>query len=94
MIDEKDLLEEIANIEHERWNKTIFAWQQYLHRCCIKNKDGSLTIPWLLVRDWEAQINSDYKDLSEKGKEKDRKEALISMKIIKKYYVTHPLDLL
>jgi hypothetical protein len=62
------LFEQLAAIEHDRWAE----WQMYLHSKCIKNDDGSLTIPSTLVERWERQINTVYKNLTEEEKESDR----------------------
>ena len=75
------MLEALADLEHDRWS----GWQEYLHSQCLKNKDGSLTIPAELVERWERQINTRYKELSEKEKESDRKEARKTIEIINKY---------
>ena len=65
-----DILEELANNEHIRWSN----WQKYVHSKCIKNDDGSLTIPKEYVEHWEYEINTNYTDLPEEIKESDRKE--------------------
>lgn len=65
-----DILEELANNEHIRWSN----WQKYVHSKCIKNDDGSLTIPKEYVEHWEYEINTDYGDLPENIKESDRRE--------------------
>lgn len=64
------LVEEMAAMEHTRWSK----WQSYLHSKCIKNEDGSLTIPAGLVVHWERQISTPYSQLTEPEKEADRRE--------------------
>lgn len=66
-----EILEELADNEHSRWAN----WQKYVHSKCIKNKDGSLTIPKEYVDHWNYEINTEYKDLPENIKESDRKEA-------------------
>lgn len=70
---DNNLIEILSDLEHKRWAK----WQKYVHSICIKNKDGSLTIPKIYVDRWERQINTDYLDLTEKEKDADRKEALL-----------------
>ena len=75
------MLEALADLEHDRWGH----WQSYLHSQCIKNKDGSLTIPKELVDRWERQISTKYSELSEKEKDNDRKEARNTIEIINKY---------
>lgn len=64
------VVEEMAAMEHTRWSK----WQSYLHSKCIKNEDGSLTIPAGLVVHWERQISTPYSQLTEPEKEADRRE--------------------
>ena len=68
---DNNLIEILSDLEHKRWSK----WQKYVHSICVKNKDGSLTIPKIYVDRWERQFNTDYLDLTEKEKESDRKEA-------------------
>lgn len=75
------MLEALADLEHDRWSH----WQGYMHSLCEKNEDGSLTIPAEKVERWERQINTKYKDLTEKEKDSDRDEARKTMKIIKRY---------
>lgn len=66
----KELIEKLAAIEHERWAH----WQSYLHSKCLKNDDGSLTIPAELVERWNKQIDSRYEELTEDEKESDREQ--------------------
>lgn len=76
----KDLIEILADLEHNRWAH----WQKYLHSCCIKNKDGSLTIPKEKVLRWENQIKTKYDALSEK--DSDRRQAKKTIETLKKFY--------
>ena len=76
-----DLIEELANLEHDRWS----GWQKHLHGLCEKNKDGSLTIPASKVARWERQIQTPYSELSEKEKDSDREEAEKTLKIIRRH---------
>ena len=68
----KEIKEQLADIEHQRW----VDWQKYLHSVCVKNADGSLTIPKSNVEHWERQINTNYKDLTEKEKDSDREQVI------------------
>ena len=65
-----DLIEKLANIEHERWSH----WQRYLHSRCERAVDGSLKIPAELVRRWESQMGRSYAELSDEEKESDREQ--------------------
>jgi len=67
----KECREELADLEHQRWSR----WQKYLHSKCKKLKNKNLVIPSALVERWKRQIKTDYKDLTEKEKDSDRKEA-------------------
>jgi len=75
---EEDIIEKLADNEHNRWSN----WQKYVHSKCIKNEDGSLTIPKQYVEHWEHEINTKYKDLPENIKESDRKEVRQVLKIL------------
>ncbi|KWS23667.1 hypothetical protein ABNM12_11455 [Pseudomonas syringae] len=66
------LVEPLAAIEHERWAH----WQTYLHSQCLKNHDGSLTIPSELVERWERQANTPYHKLSDKEKDSDKEQVM------------------
>jgi len=66
----RDFIEKGADLEHQRWA----GWQEYLHSLCIKNQDGSLTIPKERVERWERQIKTTYGELPEEEKEFDRIE--------------------
>lgn len=87
MVDDKllnereELIEKLAAIEHERWAH----WQKYLHSLCQLNSDGSLTIPTSLVNKWNKQIETDYKDLSEKEKDSDREQVMKYLPLISKF---------
>jgi hypothetical protein len=78
----ESLLEELAEIEHERWAH----WQTYLHSLCEKEEDGSLRIPKDLVSRWLKQISTKYSDLSEKEKESDRDQVRRYIPIISRAF--------
>lgn len=67
---EYQLIEQLAAIEHQRWAD----WQDYLHRVCEPQRDGSLVIPAMFVARWERQIATPYADLTEREKESDREQ--------------------
>lgn len=75
-----DIIELLAEFEHDRWSR----WQKYLFIKCIVNDDGTLTIPKELVNRWTRQINTNYKNLSEREKDSDRKESIRIIKCIEK----------
>ncbi|MCT4612087.1 MAG: hypothetical protein N4A47_01800 [Clostridia bacterium] len=75
------ILEKLADLEHSRWSK----WQKYLHSKCVKNEDGSLTIPKELVERWERQIETSYNELTEKEKESDRRQVRNTINLLREY---------
>jgi len=79
--EKKELFEKLADIEHQRWAD----WQKYMNSLCIKNKDGSLTIPKDKVEHWQRQIDTDYKDLTEKEKDSDREQVMRYWKLIESF---------
>ncbi len=75
----KELFENLARIEHERWSD----WQKYMHSKGKKVvsslpsfsiSTGDLIIPSVLVEQWERQIATPYSELSEKEKDSDREQ--------------------
>lgn len=80
-LSDKELLEILADMEHRRWA----SWQEYLHSLCIKNDDGSLTIPKERVDWWNYEIATSYAELEEKLKEYDREEVRPVLERIKSY---------
>ncbi len=84
------LVELLADVEHKRWSN----WQKYLHNLCVKNEDGSLTIPKERVKHWELEIATDYKNLPENIKEYDRIEARKSLEVIQSLYPKEDTEVL
>lgn len=74
----QSLIEELADIEHERWSH----WQRYLHSKCKRARDGSLVIPAHLVHRWEHQMSTPYSALTEEEKESDREQVRRYLSII------------
>jgi len=75
LIEEKDIIEHFANLEHERWSK----WQKYMHSKFVEHSDGKgdyVCLPTELFRRWERQINTPYADLSEQEKQSDREQVM------------------
>jgi len=75
------LREDLANLCHDQWSN----WTKYLFDKCVKNSDGTLTIPLWAVERWSKQFNTDYKQLSESEMDSDRTEADKFIDIIAKY---------
>ena len=78
-MEDNNLIEELANYEHNRWSR----WQRHLFDKCRINKDGSLTIPKEFVDRWNRQINTSYFDLSDEEQKSDKEEAVRIINIIK-----------
>ena len=79
-----ELRENLASIEHSRWSH----WQRFMHGECVKNDDGSLTIPADLVQKWERQIDTKYEELSEEEKDSDREQVDKYLPLIEKFVGT------
>lgn len=62
-------IEKLAGKQHSIWSH----WMKYLFTQG-SFKDGSFTIPKDKVERWTRQMNTDYKDLTEKEKESDREQ--------------------
>lgn len=75
----EEIIEKLANYEHDRWSR----WQKHLFSKCLKNEDGSMTIPKEFVDRWNRQINTNYFNLSNQEQESDRKEAIRILEIVK-----------
>jgi hypothetical protein len=76
-----ELIEALASVEHERWSH----WQRYLHSKCIRHgQNGDLLIPAELVKKWEKQIATSYRDLTELEKESDREQVRKYLPLIAK----------
>ena len=92
-----ELIEELADIEHQRWAD----WQLYLHSKLIYNeyKDGKKTIACYIMdagdyERWSRQIDTGYDELSEKGKDSDREQVRRYLPLIKHFYQTEITNLI
>lgn len=85
---ETNLNEIFARLEHKRW----LDWQMHLHSICVKNEDGSLTIPKEYVETFERQINTPFDDLPKDEKVASRIEASITLDLVGRYYKPKWLD--
>ncbi len=86
-MNKNEFIEKLSSLEHDRW----CSWQKYLHSCCVKNEDGSLTIPKILAERWEYEMNTKYKDLPYEIQESDRKEVYKMFSTINEY-LQHQLE--
>jgi len=69
------LFEQLASLEHTRWAD----WQKYLHsklEIQQATRGKIIYFPNELFEQWERQIKTDYKNLSEKEKDSDREQVL------------------
>ena len=80
---DKETIEKLAEIEHTRWAD----WQRWVHTKFIEYKDVKnpkevvcLEREW--VNRWDNQIQTNYKDLSEKERDSDRKQVKRYLPII------------
>lgn len=65
------MTESLADYIHLMWAK----WLAYQFSCCIRNEDGTMTIPKSYVDRWTRQMNTLYKDLPEHEKKSDQEIA-------------------
>lgn len=77
----EDLMEQLADAEHASWGR----WMLYLFETCQQNPDGSVTIPPALVKRWDRQANTPYRDLTEREKASDRDEVRRILPLIDGY---------
>lgn len=64
--------EALAKLAHDGiWS----TWMRYMFSRCIRNEDGSMTIPVFFVERWHQQIATPYDDLPEEMKPSDREQA-------------------
>lgn len=73
------LREKIAAVQHEIWSH----WMRYLFTVTIATKAGE-EIPLSYVARWERQMETVYKDLTEKEKESDRHQADKVLEVIRR----------
>ena len=85
----EEFIEKGSDLEHERWS----SWQKYLHSLCVKNEDGTLTIPKERVKRWERQIATHYSELSEQEKEYDRIEVRKYLPMVKSFLAEQKKEL-
>ncbi len=78
---EQELIEQLADKEHESWAN----WQKYLHSLCDRREDGSLVIPAARIRHWEKEIATPYAELPDHVKQFDRDEVKHILPIIEQY---------
>jgi len=64
-------VEALADYAHGAWSE----WMSFLFANSDKRVRGDVIIPVHLVRRWEKQMRTQYKDLSESEKESDRQQA-------------------
>ena len=64
----RELREKLAKIEHQRWSD----WQKWCHKV-LRENCPSPELEVVLKR-WDKQIKTEYKDLTEKEKQSDREQ--------------------
>lgn len=82
-MNETELIEALAGLEHARWSH----WQNYLHSRCQRLPDGSLVLPPDLVSRWDRQIELGYEELSDEEKESDREQVRKALPLIRAFAV-------
>ena len=86
----EDLKEKLADIEHQRWAD----WQEFLFSVCEPyNTDditehGQIIIPRAFVACWQKEIDTAYKDLTEKEKDSDREQVDRYLPLLKNFILS------
>ena len=80
MLNLKNLLEELAELEHEQWR----SWTKYLVDECEKDEYGVVGFWEFEKAKWKKNWKP-YKDLTEKEKAKDRVWARKVLNLIERY---------
>ena len=75
---QEEIKEQLARLEYRRW----INWQAHLHTYCIKNEDGSLTIPKEVVEGLEKKMIVSYNSLSKEEKDRGIEIAEEILKVI------------
>jgi hypothetical protein len=83
VIDDSDLIEILADIEHERWSK----WMRYMFECGVLNQDGSWIMPADKVERWMRQMNTPYAELSDREQNSDRDEVRNTLRALIKWLI-------
>ena len=71
MENKKELIEKLADLEHDQWSH----WTEYMLSNLTEDN----------IKTWKKQIKTNYKDLTEKEKDSDREWAEKVYNIIKGY---------
>lgn len=73
-----ELREALARYSHDTsWS----GWMRYMFSKCVRNEDGSVTIPAASVDRWTRQMNTAYNDLpeSERASDLEQADAILSL---------------
>ena len=81
-MDRSMLIEKLADAEHASWAH----WMAYLFSKCVRNEDGTYTIPAESASHWQMQVHTPYVSLTEREKESDRDEVRKILPLIDAYF--------
>lgn len=85
-MDKENLIEILADIEHERWSK----WMRYMFKCGrFEDDTGAWTMPADKVERWQRQMNTPYAELSDREQESDRQEVKTSLKALVEWLIAN-----
>jgi hypothetical protein len=82
MINNAELLEKLASIEHERWAH----WQGFMHEQGERQPDGGLLLSAELISKWDRLIATPYAHLTVDEQESDRDQVRRYLPLIEKTY--------
>jgi hypothetical protein len=87
---DNDLIEILADIEHERWSK----WMRYMFECGTLGTDGSWRMPADKVERWQRQAKTPYAELSDREKQSDRNEVKTTLTALIKWLIDNHSEIL
>jgi len=84
-LDKKELIEKLADIEHQRWSN----WMQYVFSVSLVSDEGHLKTGPLYANRWRRQMNTPYSELTEEETQSDRNQVLHDHPAIEEHLSKH-----
>lgn len=66
-----EIRETLSDVQHDIWAH----WMRWQFSVCTPNEDGSMTIPAEKVQRWARQMNTEYRNLTDRERDSDREQA-------------------
>ena len=77
---DKETLEQLATIEHQRWAN----WQKYVHSKLVPYTYGNKVMECSDFEHWQKEIDTPYDELTEAQKQSDRDEVMRYWPVVEK----------